>query len=262
MKRELKRLQGRWAITSLELDGQPMPAGAYDGSAITVAGERFTTEAMGAQYEGSLEVDTTIKPHAIDMLFTAGPEAGNRSLGIYELDDDCWKLCLSLAGAGRPAQFVTTPGSGHALETLRRAPEVARSDTEEPEEGVETARVDPGSLDGEWAMLSGLRDGQALPEAYIQTGKRVARGGKTAVSFGGQLFLQANYRIDADQEPKAIDYVLAAGPNKGKLQHGIYELGAGMLTLCFSPPGHERPKSFTTSPGDGRTVSVWRFVKA
>ena len=54
----------------------------------------------------------TTKPKMVDLTFTAGPEKGKTSLGIYEVDGDTWKICLGLAGKGRPKEFTTKAQSG------------------------------------------------------------------------------------------------------------------------------------------------------
>src|SRR5205807_1617746 len=92
-------------------------------------GTKFTTAAMGSTYDGTLSLDVTKKPKRFDLKFTKGPEKGNTSLGIYELDGDTWKICLGLTGKSRPTKFATKPGSGHALETLKRG-EVAAEKVE------------------------------------------------------------------------------------------------------------------------------------
>jgi uncharacterized protein (TIGR03067 family) len=117
MTGDLEKLQGTWRVASLEIDGAAMPA----GGSITVAGDRFTTAAMGAEYSGTVEIDPGKRPKRFDLVFTSGPHAGNRSLGIYQLDGDQWRICLGFAGSPRPTSFATSPGSGHALETLVRA---------------------------------------------------------------------------------------------------------------------------------------------
>ena len=91
---DLDRLQGSWNITSLEVDGQKMPAPG--GARIVICGTRFQSLGMGAVYEGTVGVDGKKKPKTFDLTFTAGPEKGNRSLGIYELKGDNWKLCLTV----------------------------------------------------------------------------------------------------------------------------------------------------------------------
>jgi hypothetical protein len=49
--------------------------------------------------------------------------------------------------------------------------------------------------------------------------------------------------------------------HKGKTQAGICALEGRTLKVCFGKPGETgRPADFTTKPGDGRTVSVWKLV--
>ncbi len=54
------------------------------------------------------------------MKFTEGPEKGNTNRGIYELEGDIWKMCVSMTGGPASIKFATSAGSGCALETLRR----------------------------------------------------------------------------------------------------------------------------------------------
>ncbi|MCU1286637.1 MAG: hypothetical protein JWO13_2987 [Acidobacteriales bacterium] len=117
MNSNLKALQGTWEIVTLEYDGQKMPCG---GAKIVVKDARFVSLSMGAEYEGTVSFDESSSPKTFDMNFDKGPHKGNKSLGIYEIDGDTWKICIGFAGKSRPTKFETSPGSGHALETLRR----------------------------------------------------------------------------------------------------------------------------------------------
>jgi uncharacterized protein (TIGR03067 family) len=117
---DLELLQGPWAITSLEIDGKPLAPHDFAAARIVVEGDRFTTVGMGAAYSGTLKLDPTASPRAIDMKFEDGPEKGNINLGIYEIEQDDWKLCLATRGSVRPKTFATAPGTGFALETLER----------------------------------------------------------------------------------------------------------------------------------------------
>src|SRR5438445_7893760 len=103
------------------MDGQAFPASAMVGARIVIQGDRFSSTGMGATYEGTFGVDATKAPRTIDMKFTSGPEKGNTNFGIYELDQSAWRLCLATRGTERPKKFATQPGSGIALEILRRA---------------------------------------------------------------------------------------------------------------------------------------------
>lgn len=51
---------------------------------------------------------------------------------------------------------------------------------------------------------------------------------------------------------------MTQGVAKGKKQLGIYEIDGDTFKSCFGKPGDERPADFTTSPRDGRTLSVWK----
>jgi uncharacterized protein (TIGR03067 family) len=75
---------------------------------------------MGGDYAGVLLINDSAKPKTIDMQFDQGPHQGETSFGIYELSGDEWKLCVGITGRSRPERFASTPGTGHALEILRR----------------------------------------------------------------------------------------------------------------------------------------------
>jgi uncharacterized protein (TIGR03067 family) len=117
---DLKKLQGTWNIVSLELNGETMPVSAMGNARFVIQGDHFTAQGMGATYEGTLEVDASATPKNINMNFTAGPEKGNKSLGIYELDGDNLRICLTTRGDVRPKSFAAPPGTGFALEVWKR----------------------------------------------------------------------------------------------------------------------------------------------
>lgn len=120
MSHDIDLLQGSWAIKSLAMEGQQLPASMFANASMVVNANRFTSLGMGTQYEGTLELDPSTNPPHLNMNFDAGPEKGNTNLGIYELAGDVWKLCIATRGAVRPAGFVSPPGSGIALEVLHR----------------------------------------------------------------------------------------------------------------------------------------------
>jgi uncharacterized protein (TIGR03067 family) len=113
-----KNLQGTWSITSLEVDGRKTP---FAGGKIVIDGSRFTTVGMGDGFAGTVAFDESKTPRQFDLTFTQGTHKGKKSLGIYQLAGDDWKICMGLAGNNkRPKEFSTTPGDGFALETLTR----------------------------------------------------------------------------------------------------------------------------------------------
>lgn len=254
MAQDLDRLQGTWNILSLEMEGQKMPGGLGQ---IVVSGNRFTTSSMGAAYEGTVAVHQTTAPKSFDLHFEEGPEKGNTSLGIYELDGDTWKICLTTRGSERPKEFAAPPGTGIALETLQRgtAADLADAPVASVAEAASSLVMGEFSYDvvGEWIPVSVVRDGQALDKAMLKHGKRTATVDKVTVKFGPQVLVQATYTVDRSPRPMTMDYFLAGG----QMQHGIWELDGNRLTTCFGAPGQPRPTEFASTPGDGRTLAVW-----
>ena len=120
----------------------------------------------------------------------------------------------------------------------------------------EAVKKDMEQLQGEWSMLMPDGSGKTISDS-----KRVCKGDETTVTFGGRLMMKARFTIDPSKKPKTIDYQMIDGPTKGKKQLGIYELNGDTVKFCFGSPGSERPSDFTSKPGDGRTLSVWKREK-
>ena len=248
MRQDLDGLQGTWNIVSLEMDGQKTPGA---GARIVVRGDRFTTIGMGATYEGTVALHQTTAPKSFDLHFEEGPENGNTSLGIYELDSDRWKICLTTRGSERPREFTAPPGTGIALEILQRG---LVADVPVESDAPGSPAGDPAAeLAGVWAPLSLVRDGQSLPRSMLKYGKRTATANQVTVEFGPQVVLKARYAVVRSRHPMTMDYLLA----DGRTQHGIWALQGKRLTTCFGAPGAARPSEFASSPGNGRTLTVW-----
>ena len=241
-REEFAKLKGIWSVKTLEIEGKPVtdPAVLNDAK-IIIDGEKFTTTSMGATYQGTVKLDPTATPPSIDLAFTDGPEKGNSSLGIYKLEGNTWKLCLTLNAKKRPSDFSTKLASGTALETLQRTPDPA--------------------LEGEWTAISGEMDGKALPDAYVKNGQRIVNGDQITIRFGDYVFMKADFTVDAGKTPKTIDYKLTDGPDKGKVRLGIYEIDGDTFKSCMALPGAARPTTFDASAGNGQTLSVWKKMK-
>jgi uncharacterized protein (TIGR03067 family) len=251
MSQDLDRLQGTWNIVSLEMEGMSMPCG---GAQIAIAGDAFTTSGMGATYNGKVVVFPDTSPPSFDLQFLDGPEKGNTSLGIYELAGDAWKICLTTRGTVRPTTFAAPPGTGIALEVLHRgAPAVTstQASTSAVSSGV---TGDPApELAGEWAMVSVVINGDALPKSMAKHGRRHATSSEVTVKMGPDVILQALYSVDRSASPMTMDY----WRTEGTRQSGIWKFEGGELTTCFGPIGAPRPAEFASQKGDGRTFAVW-----
>jgi uncharacterized protein (TIGR03067 family) len=125
----------------------------------------------------------------------------------------------------------------------------------------DAAATDLEKLQGEWGMISGLADGQAVPQDMLLSSSRVCTGSETTVMINGQLIMRAKFKLDPSKSPKNIDYEVLEGPAKGANMRGIYELEGDTVKFCFAPPGGERPSRFESQLGEQRTFSVWKKKK-
>jgi uncharacterized protein (TIGR03067 family) len=266
---DLEKLQGTWRVTSLETDGRTMSPSTFHDSAIVIKGHKFTTASMGAKYKGTVDIHEETTPRSFDLVFSAGAEKGARNLGIYTIDGDRWTICLATRGTIRPKAFTTTPNSGLALETLMRE----RAPTKVPNKRASSPTLPaatpakrngvsegPASeIDGDWSLVSAVFNGAPFDKKLIGWVKRVTRGGVTTVTAGPNTMLRADFTLNASASPWEIEYVNLEGADKGKAQAGICQLADGALSICVAAPGRPRPTAFSSSNGDGRSLTIWRL---
>ena len=272
----LRSMEGKWAFRSLEVDGQAMPASMLGASFLLIDGDRFRMESPEATYEGIFVIDVEPSPHTIDIDFVEGPEAGNRCEGLFELEQDRFRICLGLAGSARPKTFATAPGSGHALEELVRVesarPAGVEGGTAPAPRAKPAAAADASGFDaplsptleklqGEWIPLELITAGVPLQESYLLFGSRTHSGAETKVVFGGQTMVHAKLRIDEDASPTQVDYLNLAGQGKGQISFGLFRWENGDAVFCMAAPGAPRPSDFTSAKGSGRTLSRWKRKK-
>jgi uncharacterized protein (TIGR03067 family) len=251
-KSDLDVLQGTWSVSALEMDGAEMGA-IPPGASITLKGTKFTTSNMGADYTGELALDDAAKPKAFDLKFKTGPEKGNTSYGIYELDGDQWKMCLTLRGGKRPAKFTTKAGSGLALQTLVRGAQVTKKKTASAAAAPAVSGEVAAELDGEWSVAKLVMDGLEMDASMLGWGKRTVKDGEVKVTMGPQTVLHVRATVERGHNPEWINYVHVKG---GAVQLGIYKLEGKTLTTCMAKAGAPRPEKFEA--GKGITLGVWK----
>ncbi len=116
VKEEANKLQGTWSVTAADRDGTKAPDDEIKKITLTIKGDKLTARRTE---EMSFTIDPTQKPKWIDVTYTDGERKGESSQGIYELEGDTLKICVS-RGNTRPNDFETKPESQRHLMVLKR----------------------------------------------------------------------------------------------------------------------------------------------
>ena len=118
-----KRLQGTWTATTAESDGKA--ADDVVGHRLSFTGNRFQIISKDGKplYAGTVRVDPSAKPAAIDFEHTEGVLKGKAWKGIYGLDGDTLTTCDNSPNLEehRPTAFEAKSGSGYVLITFKGA---------------------------------------------------------------------------------------------------------------------------------------------
>ena len=120
----LKELEGAYTLVAAEKQGQKAPDQVTkDVQKVTIKGNRLTI-VLGADEKGAkLFADPSKSPKEIDMTPDDGPRKGEKTLGIYKLEDGELWLCFDEEGKHRPKEFKTDKESKSFILRLKRAKE-------------------------------------------------------------------------------------------------------------------------------------------
>jgi uncharacterized protein (TIGR03067 family) len=116
---DLKKIEGAWILTGLEIQGQTVPAPEGGGTFIFGKDKKLVMKEKGkADKEGTFTMDASKNPKELDLI---GPKGKEKEImrTIYQLDGDTLKLALSAEGpkGGRPTAFDSKKA---AIMTLKR----------------------------------------------------------------------------------------------------------------------------------------------
>lgn len=119
------------------------------------------------------------------------------------------------------------------------------------------------ALTGRWQLVKSIVDGKLVPEDEVR--KTILITDHDIFRFPADAKVgtapQGRFTINPTKAPKQVDSTALAGPHKGEVTHGIYEILDGSnKRACWSRPGAPRPTDFSSTPGSGRTVQYWRLI--
>jgi len=121
VNKELEKFTGTWKAISSERDGKQLPEDEVNKVQLIVKGKKYQLKTGDQVIEGTHKLDPTKQPKQIDAVRSEGPDAGKTLHGIYELNDEMFRVCFAPPGKDRPTTFATKEGEGQRLLTFKRA---------------------------------------------------------------------------------------------------------------------------------------------
>jgi uncharacterized protein (TIGR03067 family) len=119
-KEESKLLAGTWLPVEAELGGKKFTDEQLNTITLTLTDGKYTVKVGEALDKGTYKIDPAVKPRAIDITGTEGPNKGRTFLCIYELTGDSLRVCYDLDGKNRPTEFKTEKNLSRFLVTYKR----------------------------------------------------------------------------------------------------------------------------------------------
>jgi uncharacterized protein (TIGR03067 family) len=112
----------------------------------------------------------------------------------------------------------------------------------------------PTAIDGAYAIVSGQRDGKAIPEAEIKGAVvNITQGKIVSTDKNAKQFFAATYTLDAKKKPMVIhmttdpaDSSAGAEPKKPMTADGLVKKDGDTLTIIYALPGGQAPTDFKT----------------
>ena len=219
-------------------------------------------------FSGKVDLHPIESPKQLDMTFDSGPNKGKTMLGVYELDANNYRGCLSAPGKPRPKTLTPEPGSDQQGFAFRRVNESAKvneaPDTElkrrEPANTTAASGAELKRLEGTWSYLSVVVNGKPVPEDALKENRLILNGSAFTIK-SPQGTMHGAYAVDPTAQPKTIEVTFSDGPRAGKSIKGIYELTEDTCTVCLAPENQPPPTGFDSKAGTGHTLEMMRRTK-
>jgi uncharacterized protein (TIGR03067 family) len=123
-KKDLKAMEGTWAVTVHEFGGEKVSEDQnkqFNGKLVVKDGKYtvFTGDMkIGA---GTIKLDASKTPKHVDAVSDEGADKGKAMQGIYKIEGETMMVCFGQPGSDRPTEFKTKKDTTQMLLSYKRA---------------------------------------------------------------------------------------------------------------------------------------------
>ena len=136
---------------------------------------------------------------------------------------------------------------------------VSMSGAPVPKAKEESIKADLAKLQGRWRIVSYQKDGEERSAESLELMGELTF--KDRDYFWGDKETPSGsiHDIDPTEKPKRVEYKKAGDTEPS--EYGIYLIEGDVFMDCFAKTEKDRPKGFTSKPGSGHTLIVYKRVK-
>lgn len=114
------KVEGTWIVKSVTINGKKSKEDLKN-SKLVISGNKYTLNIGGKEEgHGTFKVDTSKKPHTIDIMAVSPKGKKATIIGIFKIEDNTMTVCAVPSGKERPDTFACPPGSQRQLVVYER----------------------------------------------------------------------------------------------------------------------------------------------
>jgi uncharacterized protein (TIGR03067 family) len=111
-------------------------------------------------------------------------------------------------------------------------------------------KKDKAALQGTWKVTASESKGEKVSAEELKALFLIFKGDAILIREGDKTEENFSYLLDPLKKTKEIDLTLKVGPQKGRVDRGIYEIDGDTLRICIqSDKDANRPREFRSRAG-------------
>jgi uncharacterized protein (TIGR03067 family) len=185
-----------------------------------------------------------------------------------EIDPAIFRVMCTINGAKVDKLDELCPvvlDDGEAGPELKVDPNPPKKEEPKKDPPKEEPKKDAGlqaeleKLQGSWVAVSGEMGGQAVSDKVLQGYSLTLSGDSCDLRMGNAPVVKRTFQIDPTKDPKTLDFVVAEGAQKGKVNLAIYQFtDQRTLKICMAVFDKPRPTAFITQGIAGVSILEYK----